>query len=199
MYTPPPGINTFYGLSIPFCRSIRMSVKSLLIPFLGTVLVLGMLVWDLDTPATAQSPFSECTTRTATNATLILPNSVEVILDGESHGGPLHVAAFSPEAKCAGTTTWNGEPTSLTVWGTNDPDHEPPSKSENALHPGDPISIHLYNPDAKTKYDPSNSRVRLSFQSGEPHLLTNLQYVPDGIYVLDKIRASRDSSQTSGN
>lgn len=154
------------------------------------LLALLLLVGTAIAPASAQSPFSECPTRTATNASLLLPKDFEIILDDSKYEGPAHIAVFTPEGHCAGSTRWSGEAKTLTVWGTDD-EAPAPSASDTVFTPGDRFYVHLFVPTTNTTYVPSNSEITLSFRSDQPHLTTSPQYIPDGIYALDHIRIRR--------
>lgn len=150
---------------------------------LASLLLLGTAAVS---PTFAQSPFSECPSRTATNASLVLPQDFEIILDDSKVDSPVHIGVFTPEGHCAGSTHWSGEATTLTVWGNND---ESPhsSASDTVFTPGDRFYVHLFVPTTNTTYVPSNSEITLSFRSDQPHLTTSPKYVPDGIYALDHI------------
>jgi hypothetical protein len=162
---------------ILFPRRFRRHLTSL-------VVLLGLLTG----PATAQSPFPDCTSRTETNATLLLPAPVSIVLDGTESTGPLYIAVFSERGECVGSAHWTGPSTSLTVWG-HSPNRERTDTSNAALAPGDTLLVRLFDPTTETAYTPSNSRMAVSFSADEPYALTTPQYVPNGIYVLDQIRA----------
>jgi hypothetical protein len=154
---------------------------------LSLIVLAGLLAG----PVVAQSPFSDCTTRTETNATLLLPDTLTIVLDGDAASAPVHLGVFTPLGECVGAVRWRGAATSLTIWGRNPtrPDHVGPSQA--ALVPGDTLQLRLYDPATKTEYAPSRGRMTVSFQSSEPYHRTTPRYVPNGIYVLDEIRARR--------
>lgn len=148
---------------------------------LGLVLRMGPLL----PVATAQVPFPECEARTATNASLIFTDTTEILIGGSEQTGPLYVAVFTPAGNCAGSVRWSGTATTLTAWGTAD---SPRTGSPDALSPGDSMHVHLFVPETDTEYTSTNSRITVSFRSDRPHLTAHQRYVPDGIYVINRIR-----------
>jgi len=158
----------------------------------------SLLVWGsafllllLPDPATAQTPFADCATRTASNASLILPDDFTVQLNGTPTAGPWRIAVFTSEGQCAGTAEWNGEPTTLTAWGT-DPDTTPPlTASTSALVPSDSMHVRLFHPSTDAEYSAPDSRITVSFRSGPPPLISQARYVPEGIYVLERVHIQR--------
>jgi len=161
-------------------RSVYLLVGS-------AMLSMVVLAGGFPSSATAQAHFAECATRTATNASLILPDTVEIRLDGTRQEGPLQVAIFTPEGHCAGSVHWSGTATTLTAWGTG----EETGSSAKALTPNDRLHVRIFNPATTTEYAAPMTPVTVSFQSGASHLTTQRRYVPEGIYVLDTIRIKR--------
>lgn len=151
----------------------------------------ALLVLLLSDLATAQTPFNDCATRTANNASLILPNDFSVQLNGTPIVGPWQIAVFTPEGQCAGTAEWNGEPTTLTAWGT-DPDAPPTlTASTSALVPSDSMYVRLFHPSTDAEYSAPDNRITVSFRSGPPPLISQARYVPEGIYVLERVHIQR--------
>jgi len=148
---------------------------------------LALMVGGIAPSTAAQSSFSDCATRTSTNASLILPSSLHVTLNGTRTSGPWRIRVFTAKGACAGTAQWNGSPTTLTAWGTRSDDHVSPSPSNAALVPGDTMYVHLLNPKTGAEYTSASDQVTVAFRSGPPHLQSTPVYEPDGIYVLDQI------------
>jgi hypothetical protein len=136
--------------------------------------------------ASAQPTAPDCVSRTATNATLILPESLDVFIDGERHNDPLRVDVVTDQGKCVGTAQWNGSATALTVWGHSSQTTSS-ATSERGLSPGDSLHVRLFDPTTHSVYHAPNRRPQFSFRADQPHLLTTPQYVPNGLYVLDRI------------
>jgi hypothetical protein len=150
---------------------------------LSLVLVVGTPV----SPATAQPTSLDCTTRTATNASIILPEDLEIVLNDTAQEGPWRIAVFTSDGHCTGTARWSNEATVLTAWGSPPATAEDVLPSNTALAPNDTMHIHLLNPRTDTEYPPKGNRITVSFQSDAPHLRTSPIYVPNGIYVVDRI------------
>lgn len=155
--------------------------------WLRQLLIWGFIVVFSLVPSAvaAQTPFPDCATRTEVNASLILPSSLEITVDGQRKEPPLQLAVFTPEGDCAGQVRWSGPPTTLTAWGTTD---LPGTSADPVLVPGDTMQVRLYDPATQTGYTPDNSRITVTLRSDQAHLNAHLRYVPDGIYVLNRIR-----------
>jgi hypothetical protein len=133
----------------------------------------------------AQNPYPECAARTATNASLIFTDTTEIVVNGSAQAGPLHVAIFTPAGDCAGSVRWSGTATALTAWGTA---NLTDTGASGALSPGDSMHVHLFVPETDTEYTSANSRITVSFRSDRPYLTVHQRYVPDGIYVINRMR-----------
>jgi hypothetical protein len=136
--------------------------------------------------AGAQPYFTDCATRTATNASLVLPADVDVDLGKAEREPPWHIAVFTPDGECAGWTRWMGEATSLTAWGTAPSLAAAPGKP--ALAPGDSMQVRLYHPATDTEYREASSAITVSLRSGPPPARSSLIYAPDALYVVDHVR-----------
>lgn len=146
-------------------------------------LCLGILSLVVGAEALAQEHFVDCAHRTESNATVILPDSLELQIDGHEPKGPLEIAVFTPENECAGSSTWDREAVALTAWGS-----APTSMStEKALHPGDSLYVRLYDSSCGVEYNRFNSTVEVNLRDDGPPSVTEPQYAPDGIYILEKI------------
>lgn len=156
--------------------------------FLFWLLCLVVLVGGLVPPAAAQASGPDCTARTATNASLILPSDLKITLNGTATNGPWRIDVFTTQGKCAGTTHWDGTATTLTAWGTRTAPHAPPPPSEAAFAPGDTMHVRLFNPETGTQYETTSTTISVTFRSEPSHLQTAPVYAPDGMYVLDRIR-----------
>lgn len=146
-----------------------------------------LIICALPVSAVGQAASPDCTTHTATNATVILPGSLDVFIDGSRHTGQLRFTVFTDDTECVGSTVWQGAPVALTVWGQA-PDTMVTSITEEGIAPGDSLRFRLVNPVTNTAYSRSNSQITTSFRSNKAYLVATPRYVPDGIYVLDEVR-----------
>lgn len=162
--------------------------------FLGGVL-LGLAVALTMGPGPARAQFDDCARRTPSNASIILPADLEVIVDGRALRR-VEVAVVAPGGACVGSARWAGEAAALAAWGT-DGDAAAPSLPDvvspgAVLAPGDTMRVHLLDPAAGTRYTDADSRVELTFRADAPYLRTEPRYVPNGIYVLDRIHVHQE-------
>lgn len=154
-----------------------------------------VLVWA-PVQARAQFDVATCVRRTPSNASVILPSDLEIVVDGAAVTGRVQVGVFTARGTCVGTTIWAGEATALVVWGaaeeagsTRMPDR---AAVEEALAPGNTMQVRLWDPSTGNRYPLAAGQVDLTFRASASHLVSHPRYVPNGIYVLDRIRVSRD-------
>jgi hypothetical protein len=142
-------------------------------------------------PGQAQttSHFGECSLRTSSNATIILPVNASISLGADSVAAGDEIAVFNAAGECVGATSWVGlNNTTLTVWG-NDSVHG----ETVGLHNGEAMTFRGWDLSEQTEY----SNVTVSFSDKKPYLISENRYVPDGIYVVEALlfyadaRASR--------
>lgn len=134
-------------------------------------------------PAFSQQHFADCATRTGNNATIIIPDTTEITLDGEAIKEGDELAVFNKEGRCAGAATWTGKSVVLTVWGTNEV-----TAATDGLGSGDRMRFRIWDASAHTEYTDARDSFYVSFSGKEPHLTTENQYVPNGIYLLTALR-----------
>jgi len=159
------------------------------------LILVVVLVWG-PVHARAQFDGAPCVSRTPSNASVILPSDLEIVVDGAAVTGRVQVGVFTARGTCVGATTWAGEATALVAWGTAEEGESAgmPDRAavEEALAPGDTMQIRLWDPSTGNRHSLAAGQVDLTFRAGAPHLVSHPRYVPNGIYVLDRIRVSRD-------
>lgn len=144
---------------------------------------LALLVMSTTIPfAFAQSPFETCLDTTSGNATIIFPETATLSVDGD----PLHpgdeLAVFDANNRCVGKLTWSGTGSeALTVWEAG-----LFQESEAGLHPGDPITLHVWKQDKARLYAPENSTIRITLDTSAPYLSNTLRYQRNGMYVIEQ-------------
>lgn len=151
----------------------------------------ALLAFSPSGHAGAQTPFPDCATRTSTNASLVLPSDLHIVVNDTPRSAPWQIALFTADGDCVGSALWTGEASTLTVWGTDTDrpfDLLPPEK---ALSPGDSMYVRLFHPSTTSAYSATNSQIGVSFREGPPPYTDHATYVPGGIYVLDQIRIQR--------
>ncbi|MFP4228198.1 MAG: hypothetical protein ACLFTE_05130 [Salinivenus sp.] len=118
-----------------------------------------------------------------------MPESLTVEQDQMAIPPPLEIAIVNKEGDCAGTGTWTGEGSTLTVWGRADSSEMPSSAASGPLAPGDSLRLRLFDPTSPSDQQPVRSAAMV-FRSGPDHLETRPFYVPNGIYVVDTIEVA---------
>lgn len=87
----------------------------------------------------APSPFTSCSGSTGASATVLLPTSASVLVDGQPLEIGDEVAALTQEGVCAGLLVWTGEPKALAAWLDN-----PFSDSRDGFNPGETIELAVW-------------------------------------------------------
>lgn len=139
-------------------------------------------------PAFSQQHFTDCATRTENSATIIIPDTVEISLDGQRIEEGSELAVFNDEGLCAGTMTWTGESATLTIWGAGD--FVPAS---DGLRPGERMHFRLWEASSQTEYTEARDSFYVSFSDQGPHLTEENQYVPNAIYLITALQISTSS------
>jgi len=129
--------------------------------------------------------FTHCTYDTGNNATLLIPLTATLELDGLPLAPGSEVAAFTPDSICAGVAVWDGQqPLVLTLWG-DDPWITPETKE--GFSPGDTIRLAVWDKATQRYLHAANGRFTVRYASGE--LLTdNGRYWPDALYRIEQLQ-----------
>jgi hypothetical protein len=137
-------------------------------------------------PGQAQttSHFGECSPRTNSNATIVLPADASIALGADSVEAGDEIAVFNAAGECVGAASWMGVNTTLTVWGS-DLVHE----EDVGLHDGEAMRFRGWDLSEQTEY----SNATVSFSDTKPYLITENRYVSDGIYVLETLHYHADA------
>ncbi|GBD00877.1 hypothetical protein HRbin18_00594 [bacterium HR18] len=126
--------------------------------------------------------FSNCAYDTGNNATLIIPLTATLEVNGMPLSPGSEVAAFTPDSLCAGVAIWDGvQPLVLTLWG-DDPFITPDTKEGFA--PGDTIQLAVWDKASGRHFHRANGRFDVRYASGDI-LSDNGHYQPDALYRID--------------
>lgn len=162
---------------------VAVIVRPVAFVFAATFL-LGALF--LPPAGTAQEAATDCPERTATNATLLLPEDVTIRDEHSPLPPPLSLVVVNEEGACAGIVTWTGSATTLTVWGAGSSALSP-TAGDGPLSPKDSLRLRVYDTAALNNDGPVREAA-LSLRTTEEHYVPDARYVPNGLYVVDEIR-----------
>lgn len=143
-------------------------------PFIALLLVLG-----LATRAYADPYFNECSDRTGSNATLIVPSSV-VDLNGATMEVDDEIAVFTPSGVCAGHLVWQGTNMALAVW-----KDDPMTETVEGFAAGEPLTYAVWDASANMEYGRDFGVVNVSYDSG---------FDADGLFQTDALFLASDIS-----
>ena len=164
-------------------HSVAVIARPAAFIFAAAVLLIALFLPD---SGTAQEAFTDCPERTATNATLLLPEDLTVRDEHAALAPPLTLVVVNEEGACAGTATWTGSATALTVWGAGS-SALPTSAASAPLSPEDSLHLRVYDTAALNNDGPVRD-ASLSLRTTEDHYVSHSRYVPNGLYVVDAIR-----------
>lgn len=157
--------------------------------------LLGALL--LPAAGTAQESVTDCPERTATNASLLLPEDVTVRDEHSPLPPPLALVVVNKEGACAGVVRWTGSATTLTVWGAGSSALSP-AAADGPLSPEDSLRLRVYDTTALNNDGPARE-ASLSLRTTEEHYVPNARYVPNGLYVIDEIRVRSSLSSDAAS
>lgn len=130
----------------------------------------------------APSPFAPCLDATSGNATIIIPATARVTVNGHALAPGDEIAAIDAAGHCVGRLVWPPGGGALTVWEAGLFRTAPAG-----LHPGDPIALHVWKRDAQQLFTEQNSTLRITLDTSAPYLRETLRYQRNGMYVIEAI------------
>lgn len=158
---------------IPPYHPVRATVRPALL-FLWAGL---LLPW---TPsALGQGHFTDCADGSGNihNSTLVVSEDSAPNIDGTPLAPGSEVAVFSAaHGLCAGVTTWNGNNTTITVWGNDDQ-----TAQIEGMETGEPLDIRVWDVASGTEF--SGAHVEVGWQTG-PGLNDTGLYQEDALMIV---------------
>lgn len=125
--------------------------------------------------------FTPYAIRTGNNATLILPASAPLQVGGTTLAPGDEIAVFTADGLCAGSMVWQGKSAALTLWGDN-----AMTEAKDGLAPDEPLTFRVWDASEGVEY----RQVSVDLASGRPYLQTQPRYYPEGIYVVEALKAT---------
>ena len=153
--------------------------------------LLGLLALGLTVPrpASAQSHFTDCLSKTETNATILIPADAEVQWGTEAPAPGDEIAVFSPDGQCSGVEVWTGKNIAVTVWsGQAPPTSRAGSRPAPGLQSGDSLQFRVWDASDAREYTPRQHQVTHQFSDAKPYYRTSGRFVSNGIYLLTTLR-----------
>ena len=151
------------------------------------LLLIALLACTVPSEAQPPSHFSECTTRTASNATVVVPTEATISMGNDSIAPGDEIAVFNAANRCVGAATWTGENIALTVWGAGEF-----TEDEEGLQTGERMNFRIWDQSQRQERG-AGQAVTLTFSDKHPYLTTENRYVPDGIYVIRELRIEHEA------
>lgn len=156
------------------------------------VLLLALPTWASSAQSPVEtSPFASCVEATGGNATIIIPETAELSVDGEAFSEGDELAVIDAAGQCVGHLTWSGTGSeALVVWEAG-----LFSESTAGLRPGDPLTLRVWQRRTDRVFTPANSSVEVVLDTSTSHLNETFHYQRDGIYVVRQltVHSSSDS------
>lgn len=156
-------------------------------PVLRRLLLIGIVfsftLQALPSWAQTTTYFDECTLRTSSNATVIVPANAVISLGTDSMDVGDEIAVFNAAGECAGAASWTGLNITITVWGS-DVVHE-----QVGLEQGDAMDFRAWDRSEQMEY--SDETVSLSNE--KPYFVSENRYMSDGIYVVEGLHFHADA------
>lgn len=149
-------------------------------------------------PASAAQHFTDCAFGTGTSATLVLPVSADIAVDGARVQEGDEIAVYTSDGVCAGVETWTGENLAIAVWGD---DIVTPDK--DGLVVGEPLTFRVWDASNDAVLGEGPAPAAVVYSDELEHYTAHGRYVDNGIFVIKSMQFSRtinesDSGSTVG-
>lgn len=144
-------------------------------------------------PALAQpaSPFGPCAQRTGRAATLLLPASAELTLDGAPLRAGDLVAALTPEGVCAGIGTYApGEPLVFAIW-----ENDVFTEEADGFRDGEALAFHVFRTDDGASGFVNGAAAEVTYDATFSAPAT---FSADALYVVTRLPMASAASSTEG-
>ncbi len=146
----------------------------LMVRYVGFACALSILFVHLSHADTSDY-FTDCSSRTGSNATVIITDSAEPTLAGQPLSPGVEIATYSLDGLCAGVGTWDGSSLAVTVWGDDSQTEE-----KDGLAEGERFVYRLWDPNAEVELSASNAEMDVTYDASELSLSTSEASFADG-------------------
>jgi hypothetical protein len=137
----------------------------------------------------AQSPFTDCYSRTDTQAIVMIPSSNAFSLDENQLPKGAEIAVYTPDEQCVGRVTWRGTGTAFVAWGD---DSQTQHKDGFAI--GEAISFRVWDPSRDRVYKDDNLVV--SFSNERDFYESEGVFRDGGIYTIEGLEGASGTGAT---
>lgn len=127
----------------------------------------------------AQSHFTDCKSLTGSNATLLIPSSASITVDGNFLPTSSEIAVFTQDGLCAGVVVWRGESTGFPVWADDSQ-----SEEKDGFVAGEALSYRVWDAADNVEYGGDSVAIEATFSDAQPFYSTDNTYTEDGIYEI---------------
>jgi len=154
------------------------------------LLVLALIVTIPYVPeagAQGSSPFADCMRLTGRTATLIIPASASLSLDGEPLLAGDEIAAVTPGGVCTGVASYTpGSALAIAVW-----EDDPFTEALDGFSHGEALAFHIYRKTTGVRGHVSGMSSRVTY---DPSFHTSGEFMPDGVIVVTTLPMLSGSS-----
>ena len=139
----------------------------------------------------AQAHFTNCSQQTGHSATILIPHSSSLTVDGSELAAGSELAVYTESGSCAGAVVWNGESTGFSVWGD-----DPQTEISDGFSPGGNFIYRLWDSSADAEYDAAVDSLTIVYGESEPFYRTVNTYAENAIYVVESFGVHFSQSAT---
>lgn len=150
-----------------------------------TCLAASSLIAFLGQEASGQTQFDSCKKLTGNNATLIVPESASITLDGEPLPDGAEVAAFTQNGLCVGAFVWEHENVGVALWGD-----DTQTSDVDGLAPGEEIEFRIWEAKSGKMLSGTTSTISVKFSDAAPFYRETPEYAAGAIYELASLEIS---------
>lgn len=156
-----------------------------LLPQLSKLLVAFCIASAVQHVSYGQAHFADCVTRTGNNATIIIPASANIRVNGSPIEIGDELAVVTSAGMCAGTIRWTGKNIAFAIWG-----QAVVKEPVSGLALNEPLSFQIWDVSENVAFDAENSKMEVSFAADRSYLKPDGKYVPDAIYLVSHLVVS---------
>lgn len=147
-------------------------------------LLFALALASLPSIAYAQVHFIDCTSRTADNATIVIPADIEPTIGDTTLASGDEIAVIAPDGSCVGVVVWTGVSTAITAWGADD------YSQVGGYRAGDAIRYSVWDASAKVEH----ADVQISYATSSAFLRTEGTFANGAIYELSSFVVMPDGT-----
>lgn len=164
---------------------VRLSISS------RALFVLIFLAASTQEKTFGQTHFVDCFRLTGSNATVLIPTSASLLLNGSPLSKGSELALFTEDGLCAGVVVWEEKSTGFAVWGDDSQ-----TGDRDGFAAGEALTFRVWNAATAREYDSRKTDTEVAFGDSQPFFTQESVYIEDAVYELRSLTISGDPTSS---